>query len=45
MKTKILTSKLLEMDKYLLENDDMIEGFKTTDTLKKKLLEFETKYA
>ncbi|KAG4100357.1 hypothetical protein H8356DRAFT_934918 [Neocallimastix lanati (nom. inval.)] len=36
---------LLEKDSYyLLENNDMMEGFKTTDMLKKKLLEFETKY-
>ncbi|ORY83330.1 hypothetical protein LY90DRAFT_697284 [Neocallimastix californiae] len=42
---KIHTRKhLLEMDKYLLENDDLMETFKSTDLLKKKLLEFETKY-
>ena len=40
----ITRKQLLEMDNYLLENDDMIEGFKTTDMLKQKLLEFETKY-
>ena len=41
----ITRKQLLEMDNYLLENDDMIEGFKTTDMLKKKLSEFEIKYA
>ena len=30
------------MNRYLLENDDMIEGFKTTEKLKKKLSEFES---